>query len=92
MTRTAAVDAANVEAALRGFFVDRSGGALAADAIEPTRHIFDAGYVDSMSSLTLLEFVEERYGVVVPEVELVGRLSNLVALAKYVAEHAASPQ
>jgi acyl carrier protein len=49
--------------------------------------VFDAGYVDSMNSLTLLDFIEERYGVEVPEVDLVGGLSTVAALAEYVARH-----
>ena len=77
---------AAVESSLRRFFAERSGGALEPDAIDPTAHLFDAGYVDSMNSLTLLDFIEERYGVEIPEVDLVGGLSTLSALAGYVAE------
>lgn len=83
-------DRGGVEATLRRFFAERSGGALTADAVDPTRHLFDAGYLDSMSSLTLLDFIEERYGVVVPEVELVGGLATLAALAEYVARNASA--
>jgi len=82
---------AEIEAALRRFFVERSGGSLGADAIDATQHLFDAGYVDSMNSLTLLDFIEERYGVAIPEVDLVGGLSTLGALADYVARHTADP-
>jgi acyl carrier protein len=83
---------AEVESSLRGFFAERSGGALTADAIDPSVHLFNAGYVDSMSSLTLLDFIEERYGVTVPEVDLVGPLCTLSGLAAYVAEHSTSPR
>ena len=79
-------DREEVEASLRRFFAERSDGSLAPDAIDPTLHLFDAGYVDSMSSLTLLDFIEERYGVAVPEVDLVGGLGTLADLAAYVAE------
>lgn len=41
-----------------------------------------------MNALTLLDFIEERYGVVIPEVELVGGLSSIEALSEYVARHA----
>jgi acyl carrier protein len=75
-----------IEANLRAFFAERSGGELTAEAIDPAAHIFDAGYVDSMNSLTLLDFIEERYGVTVPEVDLIGGLSTLSALAEFVAE------
>jgi acyl carrier protein len=83
---TASSRVAAVESSLRRFFAERSGGALEPDAIDPTAHLFDAGYVDSMNSLTLLDFIEERYGVEIPEVDLVGGLSTLSALAEYVAE------
>jgi acyl carrier protein len=79
---------AEVEASLRRFFAERSGGALAPESVDPTRHLFDAGYVDSMNSLTLLDWIEERYGVVVPEVDLVGGLGTLASLAEYVARNA----
>jgi acyl carrier protein len=75
-----------VEASLRRFFAERSGGALTPDAIDPSVHLFNSGYLDSMSSLTLLDFIDERYGVTVPEVDLVGGLCTLAGLADYVAE------
>lgn len=77
---------AEIEASLRRFFADRSGGELAPELIDPAVHLFDAGYVDSMSSLTLLDFIEQRYGVSLPEIDLVGGLSTLAALVEYVAE------
>jgi acyl carrier protein len=81
-----------VESTLRRFFAERSDGSLAPDAIDRTRHLFDAGYLDSMSSLALLDFIEERYGVEVPEVELVGGLGTLASLAEYVAERSTPPR
>jgi acyl carrier protein len=84
--------AAEIEASLRRFFAERSGGSLTADEIDPRAHLFDAGYVDSMNSLTLLDFIEERYGVAVPEVELVGGLATLAALADYVAARSLPPR
>jgi len=88
----AGIDAlrADVEKTLRGFFVERSGGSLTPDAIDPTVHVFEAGYVDSMNSLTLLDFIEQRFGVTVPEVDLVGPLSTVAALADYVVRKRAS--
>ncbi len=76
---------ARIEQELRRFFAERSRGAISADEIDPTLHLFDAGYVDSMNSLTLLDFIEKRYGIAVPEVDLVGGLSTLGALCDYVA-------
>ena len=75
-----------VDAALRRFFVERSRGGLDADSIDASLHMLDAGYLDSMNSLSLLDFIEDRWGIVVPEVELVGRLATLEALVDYVNE------
>ena len=91
--RAAAPDSdrrSEVEWSLRRFFAERSGGALTPDAIDPSVHLFNSGYVDSMSSLALLDFIDERYGVTVPEVELVGPLCTLAGLAGYVAERSRS--
>jgi acyl carrier protein len=81
-----------VESSLRRFFAERSDGELAPDAIDRTQYLFDAGYLDSMSSLTLLDFIEARYGVAVPEVELVGGLGTLASLAEYVAARSTRPR
>ena len=88
----AAATRAEVEASLRRFFAERSGGALTPDAIDPSVHLFNAGYVDSMSSLSLLDFIDERYGVTVPEVDLVGGLCTLSGLAEFVAERSIAPR
>jgi acyl carrier protein len=73
-----------VESSLRRFFEERSRGAVSADSIDSSLHLYEAGYIDSMNALTLLDYIEERYGVVVPEVELVGRLSTLATLIDFV--------
>ena len=54
-----------------------------ARAIDPAEHLYDAGYVDSQSSVALLAFIEEEWGLVISEVDLVGRLSSLDALARH---------
>jgi acyl carrier protein len=81
-----------VEATLRRFLAERSDGSLTPHAIDRTLRLFDAGYMDSMTSLALLDFLEERYGVEVPEVELVGGLGTLASLAEYVAERSTPPR
>jgi acyl carrier protein len=63
-----------------------SEGKLARETIDPRAHIFDFGYVDSFKSAELLVFIQKHFGVEVPEVQLVGRLSNLEALAKFIEE------
>ncbi len=51
-------------------------------AIDPRAHLFDAGYIDSLSSAELLSHIERRYQLRLPEVQLVGRLCTLEALAR----------
>ena len=68
---------------LRDFVVEKSDGVLEARAIDPAEHLYDAGYVDSQSSVALLAFIEEEWGLVISEVDLVGRLSSLDALARH---------
>lgn len=80
-----------VEAALRQFFSDRSRGAIAAEDIDAGLHIFDAGYVDSMNSLSLLDFIEQKYGVPVSEIDLIGGLSTVAAIADYIVTRRETP-
>ncbi len=69
---------------LRSTVARLSEGKLGVEAINPNGHLFDQGYLDSFKSAELLLFVEQRFGVSVPEVMLVGRLSTLAALAAHV--------
>lgn len=69
--------------------VAMADGKLTRDALDASAPLFDYGYIDSLSSVSLLELIRERYRVDVAEVELVGRLNTLDALARFVAaEHA----
>ncbi len=56
---------------LRRKLVELSEGALGFEQIDPTASILDYGYVDSLSAARLLQFIEKRYGVLVPQTELV---------------------
>lgn len=69
---------------LRAKIVELSENRLGPDEIDPSAHLFDYGYVDSMSAATFLSFVEDRYGVSVPDVELVAKLSTLDAIVDFV--------
>jgi acyl carrier protein len=60
-----------------------SDGRLAADAIDPAAHLFDHGYLDSLSAATFLAQIEDDYGIAITEVDLVGRLASLEALARH---------
>jgi acyl carrier protein len=61
--------------------VELSEGKLSLDGIDPDRHLFDHGYVDSLSAVMLLAHIEESYGVPIEDVELVENLTSLNALA-----------
>lgn len=59
-----------------------------AEEIDPEIHMYDAGYVTSISAADLLAFVDEHYGLDISETKLIGPLQNLSALAKHIREHA----
>lgn len=77
-------DARDVLADLEATVIQLSESKLAPGDLDPNGHMFDFGYVDSLSAVNLLGHIEERYGVSVPDVELVGRLSSLQALADHI--------
>jgi acyl carrier protein len=70
--------------ALRRELVENSDGDLTLDMIGPGEALFESGCVDSVSAVALLNFIEERYGVCISEVEVVGRLSTLEMLARHI--------
>jgi len=45
-------------------------------------HLLDSGYVDSLSATELLADIEHRYGVRIDEMDIVGRLCTIEALAR----------
>lgn len=45
-------------------------------------HLLDSGYIDSLSATELLAEIERRYQVRIEEMDLVGRLCTLEALAR----------
>jgi acyl carrier protein len=61
-----------------------SEGKLASDGIDPGEHLFDCGYVDSLSAVMLLAHIEDRYGVLIEDVELIESLTTLDAIAAHV--------
>lgn len=62
-----------------------STGQLEADAIDPSASLFDFGYLDSLSAVTMISFIDTDYGVSVSEIDLVEELDNLQALVDRVA-------
>jgi acyl carrier protein len=75
---------------LRGQLASLSDGKLRAEAIDPTASLFDHGYLDSLSAATFLAQIEDEYGVAITEVDLVGRLRSLDALAQHLHREAAA--
>ena len=67
--------------ALRRYLVELSEQRLAYGEIDPDRHLFDHGYVDSLSAVMLLAHIEEHWGIQIEDVELVESLTSVNALA-----------
>lgn len=87
-TQTGTADSDSILADLRAWAVEISQEGLQAADLDPDPGIFDEGYVDSMSYVELLSRIEQRYGVAIPDEQVVG--STLRDLARYVAEEAAA--
>lgn len=88
--RPDAAAGAGIVAELTNCLVRESDGKLSLGEVETGVHLFDYGYLDSLSAVAFLGFIEERYGVAVSEVDLVGRLCTLDALEEYIREECAS--
>jgi len=75
---------AGIRAVLVEHVVDLSDGRLRPGEIDPSAPIWEHGYVDSLSAVTLLEFLRERYGVELSEEDLARGLATLDAVAEHV--------
>jgi acyl carrier protein len=53
-----------------------------ADQLDVRAHLLDSGYIDSLTATELLAEIERRYRVRIDEMDIVGRLCNLEALAR----------
>jgi acyl carrier protein len=73
---------------LRGYIESKGRGRWSADEVDADINLWDAGYVDSLSYVEFLVYIEAQYGVSIPDVELTDRLSTLEALATFVAANA----
>ncbi len=71
----------DVRERLRSRLATLSDGRLSVEAIDPAASLIDHGYLDSLSAATFLAQIEEEYGIEITEVDLVGRLASLEALA-----------
>jgi acyl carrier protein len=66
---------------LRRQLVELSEGRLAPGEIDPSGHLLDHGYLDSLSAVMFLAHVSDRYGVQIEDVEFVEELNTLDAIA-----------
>jgi acyl carrier protein len=55
---------------------------IPAQDLDLRAHLLDSGYVDSLSSIELLAEIERRYRVRIDEMDIVGRLCTIDALAR----------
>ena len=65
-----------------------SEGKLQASAIDGNGHLFDYGYVDSLSAVMFIAHIEERYGVQIEDMDLIEKFTTLDAIARHVAASA----
>ena len=75
---------------LRNELAALSDGKLAGEEIDPAVSLLDHGYLDSLSAASFLAGIENEYGVVVSEVDLLGPRQSLEQLARYVHDEAHS--
>lgn len=69
-------------AELRGVVAELSDGKLAAAQIEADAHLFDYGYVNSLSAVMFLAHILERHGVEIEDVALIEEFTTLRAVAQ----------
>ena len=58
------------------------------EEIDDQIHMYDAGYLTSITAADLLAHVETQYGIDISETKLIGPLQNLAALATHIASNA----
>jgi acyl carrier protein len=67
---------------LRSRLVFLAEGKLRADEVDPTAHLFDYGYIDSLSAVTFLTEIEQSYGVRIEDVEILDQFGTLDAIVR----------
>jgi acyl carrier protein len=73
---------------LKQQLAELSEGKLDAGAIDAKGHLFDYGYVDSLSAVMFLAWIEESFGVHIEDLDLIEKYTTLEAIARHVAESA----
>jgi acyl carrier protein len=69
-------------ASLRGVVAELSEGKLSVSQIDPDAHLFDYGYVNSLSAVMFLAHIAEHHGVQIEDVELIEDCTTLRAVAE----------
>jgi acyl carrier protein len=72
-----------IEQDLVALLVQQSEERLSADSIALDQHLYDCGYVDSLSAAPFIKAVEARFGVSLKESQLIGRYDTVSALARH---------
>ena len=75
-----------IVAGLAQQLAELSEGKVAASGIDAKGHLFDYGYVDSLSAVMFLAHIEEKYGVHIEDMDLVEKYTTLEAIARHVAQ------
>ena len=86
----AAAPAGSREAVVRALvkqIVEQSENELAYDSIDPDAVMCDRGYLDSLTYVAFLVFVEETYGVHILDYQLTRNLRTVSAVADWVLAH-----
>ena len=65
--------------------VELSEGRLTPAEIDSSANFFDYGYVDSLSAVEFIARIEENYGVVIEDMELIESYRNVDAIVARVA-------
>ncbi len=66
---------------LRADLVEISEGKLALDEIDASGHLFDFGYIDSLSAVVFLARIEDRFGIRIEDLALIETLTSVNAVA-----------
>lgn len=77
-----------IVAGLKQQLAELSEGKLQASAIDGNGHLFDYGYVDSLSAVMFIAHIEEQYGVQIEDMDLIEKYTTLDAIARHVAASA----
>jgi len=77
--------------ALTKQIIRQSENGLTYDSIDPNAGLCDRGYIDSLTYVAFLVFVEETYGVRISDYQLTNSLRTVSAVADWVLTHSKDP-